>query len=75
MSDQKMRKPAWSHDYVLRKAIGRNITVFIGQSAAFKAKLLNSDKWSIEIEVTGEDGDISRLIYFKHAIDGIAVEN
>lgn len=64
----------WSHDFLLRKKVGKKITVFLGDNVAFSGKLLNSDKWSLYIEITSEEGDVSELVFFKHSIDGFQFE-
>lgn len=64
----KTNKPiVWSHDYVLRKHIGKQVGLLFPNGIEQRAILVNADKYAVFVRL--ESGE--EVIFQKHALDGI----
>jgi sRNA-binding regulator protein Hfq len=66
MNNAPKARIVWSHDYVLRKHIGKQIGLLLPNGTELRAILINADKYSVFARL--ESG--REVIFQKHALDG-----
>lgn len=66
-NDNKAKRITWSHDYVIRRHIGKEIGLLFPDHVELRAVLVNCDKYSVLVRLP----DSREVLFQKHAFDGI----